>query len=104
MYYAWLLYGRTAGQWIQAALLLTACAAAVMSVAPAREFGSMRRDQANALRQDIAQGLTTETLASRHYTAFLPWNRDLLRDDLDMLRRAGMGPYAGLTRPDAAIR
>lgn len=104
VYYGWLLYGRTAGQWVQAALLVCGCAAAFMSVAPAREYGAMRRDRASALRRDIAQGLTIEALATSHYTAFLPWNRDLMRDDLDMLRRAGMGPYAGVAHPDAAVR
>jgi len=104
IYYAWLLYGRTAGRWVHAALLVGGCTASFMSVAPAREYGAMRCDRADALRRDIAQGLTIEALATRHYTAFLPWNRDLMRDDLDMLRRAGMGPYAGVRQPDAAVR
>ena len=48
------------------------------------------------VENDLADGVPRDALASRHRAFLLHWNEELLRNDLALLRTAGIGPFARL--------
>jgi hypothetical protein len=49
-----------------------------------------------AVERDIAAGVTAETLAHRHHRFLMHWDEEGLVQRIDMLRRSGIGPFAGV--------
>ena len=48
------------------------------------------------VENDLADGVPRDALASRHRGFLLHWNEELLRNDLALLRDAGIGPFGRL--------
>jgi hypothetical protein len=95
--FAWQLYGGAAAGFGQAWLFTLMCVAFSVSTHYGAEYGHMRREQADRLRDDVRAGVPPAALARRHWREFYPF-RDVLARRLRMLEAAGQGPYRGLAK------
>jgi len=74
------------------ALYSLLCSVTLFNFHRANSYGRVHLKQAQALRRDVAVGLSMEELAARHYGSFYPTEAGFLRV-LMQLRKAGMAPF-----------
>ena len=102
-YLAWVIYGSSgAGRRIPAALALVAALALWSNARFGLEYARDLRAHLGAFEADLVNGVPRSELV-RRYDAYLHPHQDVPLDYLPMLRRAGIGIYAGL-RDDPPTR
>ena len=87
--------GPVTGRLAQTLFFAVACAMLVPNIAAGIEYARYRTEIADAVLEDIAAGMPSAALAQRHGPKLLPDN-DALEARFEMLRTAGIGPFAGV--------
>jgi len=95
VYFAWILYGPETAR----NRFAIACAIAILLALPFNvQEGLEERDiyvaGMRAFEQDLAEGLSWQELADRHYKFLLEWDRDGLAERMQMLQEAKIAPFA----------
>jgi hypothetical protein len=99
VYFVWEVCSRPAvAQFVQMCLFAVACAMSSYHLSLGLDYGKYRHRAMQAFEADVAAHIPVTGLVGRH-AAYWCWDEKPMHEGLEMLRAAGVRPFAGV-RPD----